>query len=173
MDDKLFKQKLTEVAEWQLPKLSVTDIKEAKQRHRGRGRPSNEDLYQEAHEEIFIELFNGINPTVPPELLKLKNSAVDCEDCGKLCENGRLKEIKRYVSNNKVNWREHCMTCQRWQDPYTGNFTLANSNVSVVWNSYLRDVKRRYSTDQEDQENQELVEDPIVIRSYPDTEEPL
>lgn len=165
MDDKLFRQKLSEVAEWQVPKLSVTDIKEAKQRQRGRGRPSNEDLYQEAHEEIFLEIFDGVNPTVPPQLIKLKNSAVNCEDCGRLCENGRLKETKRYVCNNKPHWRDHCMECNRWLNPYTGKFDLANSNVSVVWNSYMRDVKRRHSDKDQDQT--------VVIRSYPETEQPL
>jgi hypothetical protein len=63
MDKELFKQKLSEVADWHIPKLNETDIKESKRKGRGRGRPSVEDLYQQEHQEVFLDLFNGINPT--------------------------------------------------------------------------------------------------------------
>ena len=73
MDDKKFKELLSQVADWQIPKLSQTEIKEARQRNRGRR--SNEELYQEEHEETFLELFEGHNPTMAPELLKVKNQS--------------------------------------------------------------------------------------------------
>lgn len=168
MDDKLFKQKLTEVAEWRIPDTVTGTASGDAKAPRKRGRPTAEEAYQEAHEEIFLEIFDGKNPTFPPQILKLKNSAVTCDDCGKHCAEGRLKEIKRYVSNNKVNWREHCMACHRWRDPYTGEFKLVNSNVSTVWNSFVRDTKNKYKS-----KGNIAKEDQGIIRSYPETKDPL
>ncbi len=144
MDDKLFKKLLSQVADWHIPKLTETDLKLSKQSKRGKGRPSNEELYQQSHEEIFLDLYNGVNPTHPPQILKLKNQSCECKDCGKNCENGRHKEKKLYEANKKRHWRERCITCGMFQNPYTGVFDLPPGKSSVVWNYYLRDVKTRY-----------------------------
>ncbi len=77
--------KLSEVAEFRMPKLTASDIKISKQKARGKGRPTKEWLYQEEHEEVFIDMFQGINPTHNPELVKVKIQAIDCEDCGDEC----------------------------------------------------------------------------------------
>lgn len=144
MDDELFKQKLSEVAQWRMPS-TVTGTKsgEAK-RPRKRGRPSAEDLYQEEHEQVFLEMFNGINPTFPLQLVKVKCQSTICEDCGKLCENGINKEKKQYESNKIKHWRERCVTCGFCQNPYTGAFDLPSAKASMVWNSYLRETKGAY-----------------------------
>jgi len=58
MDDEVFKQKLSEVAEWRVPKLKEWEVEQAKQKARGKGRASLEDLYEEEHNKIFLEIFN-------------------------------------------------------------------------------------------------------------------
>ena len=143
MDKELYKKLLSEVADWHIPKLTETEKKQS----RGRGRPTSEELYEEARQKIIIEEFDGINPTVPVEMLNIKKKAVICEDCGKECPNGYHKEKKLYDTNGKKNWREKCITCNMSQDPYTGKFTLNNSKASAIWNSYLRDVSRRNYTE--------------------------
>lgn len=146
MDDELFKQKLSEVAEWIIPKLSKTDANEVKKR--ARGRKSAEERYQEEHEEIFTELFQGVNPTHPPELVKVKCQATICPDCGCECSQGRHKEIKFYETGAKKvrNWRERCITCNKNKNPFTGKFDLTPSEAPHVWTVFLREVKGIYKT---------------------------
>ena len=146
MDDKKFKELLSQVADWQIPKLSQTEIKEARQRNRGRR--SNEELYQEEHEEIFLELFDGHNPTMAPELLKVKNQSCVCEDCGCVCAEGRRKERKLYETGvqAKRNWRERCLTCGLSKNPFTGRFELTSTEASHVWTKFLRDSRGIYAT---------------------------
>jgi hypothetical protein len=146
MKDEEFKQRLSEVAEWEIPKLSLTTIKQAKQK--ARGRRSAEDKYQEEHEQVFAEIFDGINPTAPVQLLKVKAAACDCEDCGAHCPNGRHKEKKLYQTGvkQKKNWRERCVTCGLHQNPFTGKFELTINEASRVWTDYLRDRKGEYKS---------------------------
>ena len=120
------KQKLAEVAEFRMPKISISDVKRGEQRARGKGRPSREDQYQEEHEEVFADLFKGINPTHQPELVKVLIQPVDCDDCGRHCENGRQMEIKFYPSTARqiAHRRTRCLVCNRYKDPNTGEFTL-------------------------------------------------
>ena len=134
--------KLAEVAEFRMPKISNTDIKEAKSR--ARGRKSNEEKYQEEHEEVFMDLFNGINPTHSPELVKVHIKPVDCEDCGKHLEEGRVMEIKYYAEHSKhiAHRRDRCKSCNKYRDPYTGLFTLPQGPACQT---YLNWAKAEYS----------------------------
>lgn len=168
MDDQEFRRRLSEVAEWHIPKLSATDIKESEKRKRGRGRPSDEELYQEAHEEIFLDIYNGINPTTAPEILKLKPAECVCEDCGTICPSGRKKEKKLYETGEKRNWREKCLTCNKNKNPYTGKFDLTPSEAPHVWTDFLKDRKGAYKT-----KKNEAIKESGIIRFYPDTNKPL
>lgn len=165
MDDKLFRQLLSEVAEWQIPKLTATDIKLAEQKKRGKGRPTNEERYQDEHQEVFLDLFNGINPTYPPELVKTKVSATVCEDCGIHCPNGRKKEKKLYQTGTKKNWREKCLTCEKSKNPFTGKFDLTLSQAPHVWTDFLKHRKGAYNTEKNQQ-----IKDSGIITFYPDKE---
>lgn len=143
MDKELFKQKLSEVAEWSLPKLSPSDIKEAGQRSRGRGRPTKESLYQEAHEVEFLDLFEGVNPTMPPELVKVRDQPTDCGDCGKACSQPPRREIKFYSHpNHKPHWRERCLACRRYRHPDSGLFEIEPGPACQI---FLNWAKHQYS----------------------------
>jgi hypothetical protein len=161
MDDELFKQKLSEVADWRIPQtLTSTATGEAK---RGRGRPSKEQLYQAQHEETFLDEFGGVNPTFPPQLLKVKCSAETCGDCGKVCEQGRRKENKLYDGNGKKHWRERCINCGMIKNPYTGEFDLSPAKSSQIWNNFLRDTKGVYNSKGNISKQQGM------IKIYPDS----
>jgi hypothetical protein len=143
MDDAEFKRKLSEVAEWKLPNTPrETSLNQKKKR----GRKSNEDEYMELREEIFYEEFNGVNPTYPPMLTKVRNCGTDCEDCGKFCEHGRQTEAKLQEKNGKKAWRRKCVTCSKYQDPFTGKFELTGQAASVKWNDFMRETKGLYKT---------------------------
>lgn len=163
MDDKEFRRKLSEVAEWKIPETPRETSLNAKKK---RGRKSNEDEYMELREEIFLEEFGGVNPTYPPMLTKVKPSATTCE-CGRVCETGCQKEAKLYTSKGKNHWRWKCHTCGMTQDPYTGEFCLNSQKASVVWNSFLRETKGAYAS------KGNLVKDNILIRKYPETKDPV
>lgn len=145
MDDKEFRQRLSEVAEWKIPKTEQEQTIGAKRR---RGRKSNEERYMELREEIFQQEFDGHNPTIAPMLIRIKHTPITCDDCGELCNNGRQKEKKLYETGGKKNshWRERCITCNRSKNPFTGKFDLSAQQASAVWTSYLRETKGMYKT---------------------------
>jgi hypothetical protein len=140
MDDAEFKQKLSEVAEWRVPKLKEWQVEQAKQKARGKGRPSNEDLYQEEHNKIFLEIFNGVNPTYAPEITKLKIQAVTCGDCGEICEQGRRIEIKFCAAGrNEMPYRkERCVECNLYRDPNTGKFSVSVARATHVFAQHAK-----------------------------------
>lgn len=170
MDKELFKQRLSEVAEWQLPKLSPSDIKEAGQRNRGRGRPSKESLYQQEHEEVFLDLFEGVNPTMPPELVKVRDQPTTCKDCGQICTQPPRREIKLYrnLPKHVDHWRTRCVECKRYQHPDTKEFSIQPGPACQV---FLNWAKAQYSA-RTKKIKQEIKEDTGVIRKYPDTMDP-
>ena len=147
------KQKLSEVAEWRQPRISISDVKRGVQKARGKGRPSREEMYQEEHEEVFADLFKGINPTHRPELVKVYIKPVDCEDCGRHCENGRQMEIKFYPATHRqvAHKRQRCLVCNKYRDPNTGEYTLAQGpacQVFLNWaNAELNARKNKNPTD--------------------------
>lgn len=173
MDDELFKQKLSEVADWRLPDTPRETSLNAKKR---RGRKSAEEKYQEAHEETFLEMFEGVNPTYAPMLVKVKVQAVTCEDCGDHCANGRQVELKYYATKDKPHWRRKCVTCKHWENPVTKQFDIDNgTDSSIIWTDFLRDSKGAYKT-KKNQAREQMSKDKEstgVIRSYPDTLNPI
>ena len=160
MDKKLFEQKLSEVAEWRIP-ATVTGTKDGEPK-RPRGRPTKEEQYQMAHEEEFKKIFGDTNPTFPPQVLKLKNSSCVCDDCGKVCANGRHTELKQYETGGKKNWRERCLTCEMSRNPYTGKFDMDHATAGRAWIDFLRETKGLYKTKRNEQR-----EDQGVITFYP------
>lgn len=161
MDEKTFKELLTSVADWHIPKSITGNDSLAPKRKRGR--PTSEEKYQIAREQIFQQEFDGVNLTFPPQLLKLKNTAVDCSDCGQHCANGRHTEKKLHIANNKRHWRERCVTCGLSRNPITGVFDLKPGAAGVVWNDFLRNRKGLYQT-----ERNKAREDAGIITFYPD-----
>jgi hypothetical protein len=152
--DEIF-QKLNEVAEFRMPKLSPSEIKISKQKQRGKGRPSREEQYQEEHEEVFLDLFQGINPTMTPELVKMHIKPVDCPDCGLHCENGRKMEIKFYPKAYRqvAHRRDRCLNCNRYRDPSTGKYTLPQGPASQAylnWASAQWSAKRKQAKETSD-----------------------
>jgi hypothetical protein len=145
MDKELFKQKLSEVAEWQTPKICASDIKIAGQKIRGKFKKSEEELEQEMEDPIFQEVQNGVNPTLPPQILVVQKKMQPCDRCGLMQPGGGHIEMKFNTSgaNCKGHWRERCLTCEKSKDPYTGEFCLTGTEASIKWNSYLREVNRR------------------------------
>jgi len=143
MDDKEYKRKLSEVAEWEIPKTPRETSLNAKKK---RGRKSSEDEYMELREEIFYDEFNGVNPTYAPMLTKVKRCSVTCDDCGEHCPSGREKEAKLHQKGNKKIWRQKCLTCNKYQNPFTGKFELTGSAASIKWNDFMRETKGVYKT---------------------------
>ena len=143
MDDKEFKARLSAVADWRIPKTELETTKGAKKR---RGRKTNDEKYMELREEIFQQEFDGVNPTIPPMLTRLKKSACVCEDCGEYCPNGREKEAKLHQKNGKKVWRQKCLTCDKFHNPFTGKFELTGSAASIKFNDFMKETKGIYNT---------------------------
>lgn len=143
MDDAEFKRRLSEVAEWTIPKTERETSLNAKKK---RGRKSAEDEYMELREEIFHKEFDGINKTYAPMLTKVKRCPVTCEDCGRHCPNGRETEAKLQEKNGKRAWRKKCLTCAMYENPFTGEYCLTGTAASIKWNDFMRETKGVYKT---------------------------
>jgi hypothetical protein len=172
--DELF-QKLSEVAEFRMPKLTPSEIKISKQKAKGRGRPSAEELYQDEHEEVFLDMFQGINPTHTPELVKVHIKPVDCEDCGAHCPNGRQTEIKFYkaVPKHIAHRRTRCLVCNKYKDPNTGLYTLSQGPACQVFLNWAKaEFTARNKQAVPEVKPQASTEPQCEIRKYPDTLEP-
>jgi hypothetical protein len=143
MDEELFKQKLSEVAEWQIPDIKL-DSNDKRKLQNKRGRPTNEEQYQEEHEQEFINLFEGKNPTAAPELVGLKKEKTLCADCGNLCNSTQRREIKYY--KNQRHHIDHvrikCIECNMYRHPETGVFNLPAGPACQV---FLNWSKKQYS----------------------------
>lgn len=143
MKDEEFKKLLSQVAEWKIPDTPrETSLNQKKKR----GRKSNEEQYMELREEIFHEEFGGVNPTYPPMLTKVKRCSSTCEDCGITCPNGREKEAKLHEKNGKKVWRQKCVTCGKFQNPFNGKYELTGSAASIKFNDFMRETKGAYKT---------------------------
>jgi hypothetical protein len=173
MDQKLFEQKLSEVADWKIPESLQETSANAKKK---RGRKSEEELYQEAHEEIFMEIHGGVNPTITPMLTNVKCQPVDCEDCGQHCPNGRHTE-KEYYRTNHGHWRERCRTCNKHKNPYTGDFDMSAQASPAIWTAYLKGSKkpaalRKILAEIEAKYNTKIIETETgYIKIYPEKSE--
>lgn len=145
MDDKEFRRKLSEVADWIIPKNNQETTITGKKK---RGRKSNDEKYMELREQIFQEEFDGVNNTIAPVVTRVKRCPVTCEDCGELCPEGRQKEKKLYETGGKKNshWRERCITCNKSRNPFTDKFDLTTQQASYTWTAYLRETKGMYKT---------------------------
>jgi hypothetical protein len=145
MNDDEFKRRLSEVAEWEMPKLTPTDVREAQKSARGKHKRTEEELYQLEHEQTFLEIFQGINPTLKPILTKVIHQPNLCE-CGKVCDDGCPKDLKLHHSNGKSHWRKKCLSCNMTQNPYTGEFDLSPQRASGIWATFLRESKGAYKS---------------------------
>lgn len=138
MKDEIFKQKLTEVCEWEIPiTLEATE----------QGRENRRRRLEKAGQNCF-------NPTFPPKIKKLKHQEQACEDCGKIVQ-GRTKNITIYKNKSITGLKERCMVCDLHKDPYTGQFTLTGTEASIKWNTYCKGAKTRYKPKIKDTESKD------------------
>lgn len=113
MRDEEFKQRLSQVANWHMQRCD----KEGKGSYKKKS-----------------------DPDVPEHLVVtgLKYQAQPCEDCGNIVQ-GRRKDIRIYRYGQTNARKEHCLTCDRHKDPYTGEFTCDSGTVaSRLWLDYAR-----------------------------------
>jgi hypothetical protein len=176
MTDDEFKQKLSEVAEWGLPKLEQATRTVGLAKHR-RGRPPrvSEDVTDDdtSNDQEDVNLVkDGANITYAPMLVKLKIQPTTCTDCGRYCEHGRQTEAQIYFKNGNKYVREKCFACKRHKDPYTGEFTLNPHSSSVVWHTFMktsglkRYTTKRTAADEQGREYEEIETDTEIIKKY-------
>jgi hypothetical protein len=171
-----FLTKLSEVADWKIPD---TPRETSLNNKRHRQRIEEDDQEHNEHDEESVqeaEPESGPNPTYPPMLLRLKIQPVDCDDCGRHCENGRQKEASLQKKDGVTYWRQRCITCKRHQDPTTGRFDISGQAALMKWHNFFRNpAKHYYKNRKEDLEHEQpirqqitLETDESIIRIYQD-----
>jgi hypothetical protein len=93
---------------------------------------------QEEPEDSTVEMTIHENPTLPPLVTKIKYKSTQCDQCGMICEGSVHRQKRIYECADVKHWRERCMTCDRFQNPYTGKFDLPIMEAATVWNGYVR-----------------------------------
>lgn len=81
---------------------------------------------------------DGVNITQSPELSAINYATVECEDCGRMCQN-RQVEIRLYPNSNRPHKRTFCRSCQRGKNPWTGEFNLNKSTYMSAWSAWDRE----------------------------------
>jgi hypothetical protein len=151
MDNELFLKRLSEVSEW----------------HRSDGTNYHKDnkkivsqppVYTEAElaemtDEEAEELYEWVmawreqqpNEGLPPLIKTVKIQAIDCEDCGRHCPNGRKTEHKLCTSGSR-HWRHRCGECGFYKDPADGTYSLDAKGVHQYLGSYYRPKQGVYKS---------------------------
>lgn len=135
MDNEQFLKRLTELAEWEYPKIGPNGCESVVKK---RGRKSQEEQEWEANEEEMIgeEVVVSDNDTLPPRITKLKPHVELCPDCGETVLDRTVAIKKCYT--NKPHWRQQCVTCKKHRDPRTGEFCLTGVEAQLAWQAYNR-----------------------------------
>lgn len=142
MDEILFRAKLTEVAEWDIPVVSSGgENKSPTDRRRGPVRLS-EELEWDLNEDDAIgqPIQTGPNDSVPPRILKVKHTPIACDGCDRIVE-GRVVEM-RLIQNPVPHWREKCNICKKMKNPNNDVFELDGYNSGNVFRNYALKLER-------------------------------
>jgi len=141
MDDQEFKRRLSEVADWHIRTDADKPYSKPKRKK------SDEQLVEMVGEDNSEEIStDGVNDTIAPAITRVKRAACVCDDCGQHCPNGREKEAKLHTKGKKRVWRQKCLTCKKFQNPFTGEFNLTGSAASIKFNDFMRETKGVYKT---------------------------
>jgi hypothetical protein len=168
MDEKLFLQKLSEVAEWHRPQTGPNGAASVNKRARHPGPITQAELdemtdqeAQDYYDQLMAYKESQPNDNIAPEITRVKIQAIDCEDCGKHCENGRQVQRKLCVSG-QLHWRTSCQTCGLYRDPATGKFTLTSKEVHNYLNCYYRPKLGVYKSKYQPETKKKIEPDPEV-----------
>lgn len=150
MDNEQFLKKLTEVAEWEIPDSIKGTLHQPKHRANYEYLEQDDaDVELQDPDLLTEEEINRINLSFPPRLLKVKVQPVWCTYCGRFCEKGLEQEVRlhRLPRNH---WRRRCITCGKYQDPYTKEINLTLAKANSLWLDWCREhfrLGRRISED--------------------------
>ena len=132
MNNELFLKRLSEVCEWQYPKIADVPAEPMLEQ------PSDLDCDgDEVKDSLIGQPIRTVNDTHSPQIVKLKYQNKNCEDCGKPCPKGRKVIIQHYTSHGG-SWRESCKNCGLHRDPRTGEFTLPSSVAASVYQNLAK-----------------------------------
>ncbi len=149
MNNDKFLKRLSEVAEWHRPHLgpngcySVAKGKTVKTvEHPGAITELELEAMtdwevQQYYDQLMAWQESQPNESVPPEIVKVKVQAVDCEDCGRYCEHGRRTQRKLH-ENIQRHWREFCTECEQFKNPETGRFDIPKLGSHQFFRNYLK-----------------------------------
>jgi hypothetical protein len=174
MDEKLFLQKLSEVAEWHRPQTGPNGAASVNKRARHPGPITQEELDEMSDEEaqdyydrLMAYKESLPNDNVAPEIIKLKPQPTDCDDCGRHCATGRRVESKISITGVK-HWRTKCLACNLYRDPATNKFTLEPNRVPNYLNSYYRPKLGVYNSKYQPEPKKKIEPDPEVKQRLKD-----
>lgn len=149
MDQEEFLRRLSEVSEWHRPQTGPNGQPSTRKGYQVKlvphpGAITEEELAemsdQEAqayYEQLVAWREQQPNLSVPPEIVKVKHQPTNCDDCGRLCPEGRRVERKLHQTA-QPHWREYCTTCELYKDPHTGKFDLPKLGAHQKFNDFYR-----------------------------------
>lgn len=183
MDEKLFLQKLSELAEWHRPQTGpqgFPSVRRGKEAHAIAKPPpvTEEELNQMSDEEVedyYDQLVkwreSQPNESVPPEILKLRAPTEPCEACGKELTEHRRVECKKYDSAGG-HWRTRCVNCNLYQNPMTKEFSISQGASHQFFIDFYRPKQGKYNSKYQPKEKKSVEVEVLKgkIREYTVTE---
>lgn len=126
MDKDKLESKLSEVAEWAYPSLSIDN--------------TYERLVPTTGNKEYIQKFTP-KPDLGPRIISFKPDVClkPCEWCGKIVNQETYHRKTTDGKGNRTGWHHECTTCQRIYNPKTGELTHKNSKKAkeaqkkIVW----------------------------------------
>jgi hypothetical protein len=133
MDNNEFLQKLSELTEWEIPKVGPGGCS----MHRKKAVVEEVELDEDGEEIVFEEpITKGPNTTMAPRIIKIKPQPRMCEDCHEIVDN--RVTLRKVNFTPVMHWREKC-NCGIHKDPNTGEFSLrTNQELQDAFRKYLQ-----------------------------------
>ena len=124
MEDKLFRERLNELAELKLRKSRTTSEHEP------------ELVFRQGQEHLLSE---QDNPTHLLEIKRIRYQERPCEYCERVVVNQRITQVLHRFP--QPHWRRSCSGCGLTQDPTTGQFDLRGTGIANHFVSLFKNKK--------------------------------
>lgn len=131
MNNKEFEDKLSQVADWRVPKPTTSPTLRTDKDHVEQVIVENPSTGEKTSKDLSM----ASNATLPIEITQIKPKP--CQHCERTVTDQVIK-IKRHMTPTP-HWRQRCSACRLYMNPFTNKFELGEAETPRYWGRFLRD----------------------------------
>ena len=135
-------RRLTELAEWEVPKIDEVDkVRRTPLHLKKQSKYQTEEEYLEALDNTNPEFVqNGRNLTMMPRIKRIKYELKPCSlNCGQQVINQRIE--KSFHDWPEPHWRTKCTNCQHYQHP-EGYLVKGTNDINAYFKRKIADKNK-------------------------------